>query len=133
MFAYWLYPTVFVEGEGRACNVLNLVTGTNKASTESASAEEHADALPAEPDAGTVRVVGLDVVLVLPPHDRHVFQFGCSPLSCNGLCYEHAVNNRCLLDEYDDAVRLAREFSMPDTAEPGVYAIVKVGEVVDPA
>jgi len=62
-------------------------------------------------------------------------EFGCSPLNCNGLYTEVAVNRYCLVNDLDLAFRLAREWSIgeyrPDgsyvgSAEPGPYHVVEV-------
>ncbi len=51
--------------------------------------------------------------------------FECSPLSCNLMAEEHPVNRYCLIDDTDEAFRLAREFSISEP-EPGPYFVVEV-------
>ncbi|RTL62335.1 MAG: hypothetical protein EKK41_25645 [Hyphomicrobiales bacterium] len=49
----------------------------------------------------------------------------CSPLSCNSLAEEVAVNDRCLFDTFEEAKR-ALESGLFRNAEPGPYRIVAV-------
>jgi hypothetical protein len=51
--------------------------------------------------------------------------FECSPLSCNGLAEDHAVNRYCLVDTEETALQLARECSISDP-EPGDYYVIEV-------
>lgn len=51
--------------------------------------------------------------------------WGCSPLSCNGLAERYPVNEWCLLDRLDDAVKAARDFAREEP-EPGPYVVVEV-------
>ena len=64
-------------------------------------------------------------------------EFEHSPLSlcCNGWCYRVRVNRYCLLDDREEAFRLARRFSCDQfnaggqycgPAEPGPYFVVEV-------
>lgn len=64
--------------------------------------------------------------------------FGCSPLSCNTRAGERgipAVNRFCLVDTEQDAIELARGFSI-SKPEPGPYCVVEVwrdvGSVAEP-
>lgn len=54
--------------------------------------------------------------------------FECSPLSCNGLAREVAVNRWCLVDDREQALRLARWFSTDESrVEPAwAYLVVAV-------
>jgi hypothetical protein len=60
----------------------------------------------------------------------------CSPLSCNGLASESAVNEHCLFPTLDAAVEGAARFAI-DQPEPGDYYVVEVLEVsgwrIDPS
>lgn len=52
-------------------------------------------------------------------------EFECSPLSCNGMAAEVAVNAVCLLDSLEDAVAFARRCAR-EQPEPGSYFVVEV-------
>jgi len=52
--------------------------------------------------------------------------FGCSPLSCNLRCSDYPVNEYCLLPTWAEAAKAAREFAIPDAAEPGSYFVFGV-------
>ena len=49
----------------------------------------------------------------------------CSPLSCNWLCREANVNEYCLLNNLDDAIKLTETLS-DIRVEPGPYRIIAV-------
>ncbi|MSP38502.1 MAG: hypothetical protein EXR70_08435 [Deltaproteobacteria bacterium] len=49
----------------------------------------------------------------------------CSPLSCNGLGAEIAVNSHCLIPSFDDAKRFLEEGKF-DNSEPGPFRIFAV-------
>jgi hypothetical protein len=51
--------------------------------------------------------------------------FDCSPLSCNHGAEEFAVNRYCLVNDAEQALELARIFSMGNW-EPGPYFVVEV-------
>lgn len=53
------------------------------------------------------------------------FTFECSPLSCNNMAQEIAVNEFCLLDDLQDALSAALRFSVEEP-EPGPYYVVQV-------
>jgi hypothetical protein len=52
----------------------------------------------------------------------------CSPLSCNGKAAEIATNRWCLLDDFEVALRLAREWGSAGGigVEPGPYVLLEV-------
>lgn len=54
--------------------------------------------------------------------------FECSPLSCNGVAKNIAVNRFCLLDDLQRAIEIATDFSRPESrVEPAwAYVIVEV-------
>jgi hypothetical protein len=52
-------------------------------------------------------------------------QFECSPLSCNGMAQEVAVNEQCLLDSLPTAVEFARRCAR-EQPEPGSYFVIEV-------
>ena len=51
--------------------------------------------------------------------------FGCSPLSCNGLAQETSVNRYCLLNDVESALAFAATLRSGNS-EPGPYFIVEV-------
>lgn len=90
----------------------------------------------AAPSDTAFESLGLDVVALAHPSSDHTVQqplewiaFGCSPLSCNGLGREYAVNRRCLLDRWDDAVNAATRFAI-EVPEPGPYVIVEIRRTI---
>jgi len=52
----------------------------------------------------------------------------CSPLSCNWLCREVDVNEYCLLDNFEDAIKLTESLN-EKKAEPGPYRIIAVSRI----
>jgi hypothetical protein len=83
--------------------------------------------LPAGSGPSDFEVLGYDVVEVsvvssVPPR---LPGFGHSPLSCNLLAREVPVNRYCLVDDRDDALRLAELFNV-EQPEPGTYFAVLV-------
>ena len=52
----------------------------------------------------------------------------CSPLSCNLLCREVDVNENCLLDDFEQAIRLTETLN-ENKAEPGPYRIIAVHRI----
>ena len=77
---------------------------------------------PSEPQPlpGTFFSLGFDAV-----SNSQSGYFECSPLSCNKMAEEIAVNRYCLLDEPEQAAEAARRFSV-EHPEPGVYYVVQV-------
>jgi hypothetical protein len=65
--------------------------------------------------------VGYDAVCSEP----RFMDFCCSPLSCNGLATEIGVNRYCLIDDLDEALRVAQRFDR-EQPEPGPYYVVQV-------
>lgn len=57
--------------------------------------------------------------------DRNVAGFGCSPLSCNGMGQQIAVNRYCLIDEFERALAVGRGFAL-EQPEPGIYFVAEV-------
>lgn len=58
----------------------------------------------------------------------------CSPLSCNALSREVAVNRYCLIDGYDRALDVARLCGSERTGvEPGPYYLFEVWRRMEPA
>ncbi len=52
----------------------------------------------------------------------------CSPLSCNLLCREVDVNQYCLLDDFDYALKLIETLN-EKKCEPGPYRIIAVNRI----
>ena len=52
----------------------------------------------------------------------------CSPLSCNYLCQEVEVNEYCLLDDLNDAIKMTESLN-ENKAEPGPYRIIAVSRI----
>jgi len=77
--------------------------------------------LPTGPVPSGFVPLGYDVVCI----QRSYMDFDCSPLSCNGLAREIRVNRHCLIDDLDDAMRLAQRFDL-EQPEPGSYYVVQV-------
>ena len=80
--------------------------------------------LPELPDAPVptgFRALGYDAVCCEPSY----MDFCCSPLSCNGLAAEIPVNRYCLIDDLDEALRVAHRFDL-EQPEPGPYYVVQV-------
>jgi hypothetical protein len=77
--------------------------------------------LPAGPVPSGLVSLGYDVVCI----NRSHMDFDCSPLSCNGLAREIRVNRHCLVDDLDEAMRLAQRFDR-EQPEPGSYYVVQV-------
>ena len=73
-----------------------------------------------EPLPATFRFLGYDVVSRSSSDG-----FECSPLSCNSMAQEIAVNDFCLINDIELAVSAARRFSI-EQPEPGDYFVVQV-------
>jgi hypothetical protein len=52
--------------------------------------------------------------------------FECSPLSCNGVAKEIAVNRFCLVDDLQQAMDLAKNFSRPESHVEPAYGYIVV-------
>lgn len=50
----------------------------------------------------------------------------CSPLSCNSMAAACHANRWCLIDTFDEALRIARRFATGQRVEPGPYALLEV-------
>lgn len=78
--------------------------------------------LPPTPDLSAYELIGLDLV----GRSSSDF-FECSPLSCNGMAGEVAVNRWCLVDELERAIEVGRWFGRKDChVEPAAYHLVEV-------
>ncbi len=77
---------------------------------------------PKPPDLSRYLSLGYDVV-ESPPSP--ILGFGCSPLSCNGMAKEIAVNAFCLIDDIGIALATAKRFGN-EQPEPGPYVVVQV-------
>ncbi len=72
---------------------------------------------------GDYSLRGFDVVCFSAGADPE-----CSPLSCNSLAEKFEVNQFCLLETSEDALRVAREIDHDGKCEPGPYRIMSVWE-----
>jgi hypothetical protein len=74
----------------------------------------------AAPPGDLFQRLGWDVV------SRHLTEmFECSPLSCNNLAKDVAVNDACLLDSEAEAIAVARRCAV-EQPEPGSYFVIEV-------
>jgi hypothetical protein len=69
--------------------------------------------------------IGYDVVS--KQGGASMMDFECSPLSCCMLAAEVPVNRNCLIDDLDEALRLAQKWDREEP-EPGPYYLVQVLE-----
>lgn len=76
--------------------------------------------LPVEPLGANWVSLGFDAV----SRSLSAF-FECSPLSCNGMAREIAVNRFCLIDTLDAAIAAAQRFAI-EQPEPGEYYVLEV-------
>jgi hypothetical protein len=106
VFAYRLYPEVFTKS-GR-------VPFVNPGNVQP------------EPIPGGFRRLGFDSA---SKSMASVLGLECSPLSCNGMAAELAVNEFCLFAELSDAIAGAERFAA-EQPEPGDYYVVEVLEQV---
>ena len=74
---------------------------------------------PAEIDDSFI-FAGYDVV-----SRSYASNFECSPLSCNEMGAEVPVNEYCLIDRLDEAIRFAQRCG-EEQPEPGVYYVLEV-------
>jgi hypothetical protein len=77
-----------------------------------------------EPIPHTFRSLGFDSV---NKQANAGFLFGCSPLSCNAMAAECAVNTHCLFGSVEEAIAGATRFSI-EQPEPGDYYVIEVLE-----
>ena len=104
LFAYRIYPQLFRAGKRHEL-VMPL--------------DVHPDPIPA-----SFTSLGFDSVNKSMPS---VLGFECSPLSCNSMADEMAVNQYCLFDSLEAAIAGAIRFSV-EQPEPGDYYVVEVLE-----
>jgi hypothetical protein len=100
LFAYRLLPRVYINGTEKAYDIPEL---------------------PLDPIPTNFVSLGFDAV------SRSIADFfECSPLSCNYMAAQIAgVNRYCLMDTLEEAVILAKRFSI-DEPEPGPYYVIEV-------
>jgi len=99
IFAYRLLPLQFEGGETKPIGLGDLAV---------------------EPLPADFQSLGFDVV------SRSISAFfECSPLSCNYMANEIPVNRHCLIDDLDQAVKVAERFSR-EQPEPGTYFVLEV-------
>jgi len=99
IFAYRLLPLQFEGGETKPIGLGDLAV---------------------EPLPVDFRSLGFDVV-----NKTFSAFFECSPLSCNYMANEIPVNRYCLVDDPDQAVKVAERFSV-EQPEPGTYFVLEV-------
>lgn len=99
MYAYKLFPLEFSGWERRPLTIPHL---------------------PVEPLPPDFFSLGFDVV-----SRSQGAMFECSPLSCNRLADEVAVNQYCLASTLEQAVAVAGEFAREEP-EPGPYVVLEV-------
>jgi hypothetical protein len=111
LFAYWLMP-VRREADGQETHV---EPGDYFQVSQS----------PLPPAVGDVpgfEFIGYDVVAPRGPRSHG---FDHSPLSCNGMAKDFAVNSACLIDDLETALRASQAFNA-EQPEPGEYVVVRV-------
>lgn len=90
---------------------------------------EHAVDLPKvspAPMSADYRMIGYDMVECTQRLETGA-PVECSPLSCNGMSREIAVNRYCLVDDFGSAMEAARLFGSGRTGvEPGPYYLFQV-------
>ena len=82
--------------------------------------------LSAIPDLSAFEPIGYDIA-----NSSFGAWFECSPLSCNSIADEQAVNEHCLVDDVEVAFELGRLFAV-DEPEPGPYHVIEVLRRVPP-
>jgi hypothetical protein len=81
------------------------------------------------PDLSTYKIIGYDLVSKTPnqldvyPAQRYAWE--CSPLSCNHRAVDYPVNEYCLLNDYDVALKAGLDFGNGG-GEPGPYHLLRV-------
>jgi hypothetical protein len=76
--------------------------------------------LPPEADLSAYDFLGYD-----PVEYTDVLNYGCSPLSCNGMEADFPVNRYCLLDSLESAYQAATAFGI-EQPEPGPYILFEI-------
>ena len=99
LYFYRMYPVRFVHGQQEPFEIPKLAV---------------------EPADSHFRLLGFDPVSRTYDND-----FECSPLSCNRIAAEIPVNKWCLLENADQALKIAKHFSEMEP-EPGPYYLVEV-------
>ena len=78
-----------------------------------------------DPLPKSFRKLGYDAVSI-EDCGQGTLQIGHAPLSCNHMATEIAVNQHCLLEDCEEAFRVAQRFSVEASGvEPGEYAVVE--------
>jgi hypothetical protein len=79
------------------------------------------------------RLIGYDAVECWQALEKGM-PIECSPLSCNQMAEEVAVNRFCLIDDFDAALETTRRFGLEtDGVEPGPYYLFEVWRRVERA
>ena len=81
------------------------------------------------PDLSSYEIIGYDLVSKIPnqldANPPQIYAAECSPLSCNYRAVDYPVNQYCLLDDYDVAVKAGLDFANGG-GEPGPYRLLRV-------
>ena len=112
LHAYRILHVLFEDGERRSFELPQLqvsMAGTSE---------------PVEPLSTEFAPLGFDAVSLDSP-GFGTFQFGHSPLSCNGMAEVIETNEHCLLANLAMAQAIALRFSI-ERPEPGPYVVVEV-------
>jgi len=113
--SFHLYPRLFTKGGPQTLAI-----------TDAMDAEEHDGAAPTTPTR-----LGFDVISVhaapgtLEASSVNFINFGCSPLSCNMLGQEVPVNEFCLIEDLNAAIKAAERFANEEP-EPEPDVIVEI-------
>jgi hypothetical protein len=112
LFAYRIEPTSFDSNGSRKRLTGEMIEAIQKA-------EDATAAIP--PDYEFLGYDCVEADVAVGPFSG----FACSPLSCNGLAAEIPVNHHCLIDDLDEALRVAGDFEKRQP-EPGHYYVLEV-------
>jgi len=110
LFAYWVAPRTFIDGEWRDFDSEDLFGAD-------------LPPLPGGDGPAECDVLGFDVVCWEQGKDP-----GCSPLSCNLMALDFKVNRHCLVPDLEEALRLVEAFTK-EQCEPGPYLAMRVARV----
>lgn len=110
LFPYWVGLRTFIDGAWKDLDPEDLFGAD-------------LPALPGGDGPDECDMLGFDVVCWEQGRD-----LGCSPLSCNLLARDFAVNSYCLVPDMERALQLVQAFTT-EHCEPGPYVAVRVARV----
>lgn len=113
LYAYQLIPCLFDS------------TGSPQVLSSEQLFETTLPALAPAPALDAYKRLGYDVVQFTQFDNDKLAGHGCSPLSCNGMANDYAVNQFCLLNTVEEAYLVADAFGRQEP-EPGPYVIIEV-------